>query len=373
MTERTDRYDLDRVVRLILTVAGAVGLFLLARELADILLPLAIAGVLAYLLNPVVTLLERRLRNRTAAVLLTVLSLVVLAATALTLLVPLIVSEMSTFQTTVQQLRDSGSTMARRVKQQFEHPGTEWIAWVVEQIRSFIVSEDFKSLLGRAAQVAVPTAWGVVTGALNMLLALTVVVLVLVYLVFVLIDYRLFARSWKDYLPPTYKDAILDFLGEFQSAMRRYFRGQFIVATITGVLFAIGFKIISLPLGIMLGLFIGLLNMVPYLQAVAFLPACILSVVRAAEQQSSITAALLMVVAVFACVQLLMDGFLSPRILGASVGLRPVMIMLSVFVWGRLLGFFGLVLAIPLSCLGLAYYRRIVLKKKPPIAAESAA
>jgi predicted PurR-regulated permease PerM len=237
---------------------------------------------------------------------------------------------------------------------------------VVEQVRAFLVSEDFKSLLARAAQLAVPTAWGVVAGALSFVLALTVIVLVLVYLVFLLIDYRLFARTWKDYLPPTYKEAILDFLGEFQVAMRRYFRGQFIVAAITGVFFAIGFKIIDLPLGILLGLLIGILNMVPYLQTVAFVPACLLGVFRAVEHQSSILASVLMVVAVFGCVQLTMDGFLSPRILGASVGLRPVIIMLSVFVWGRLLGFFGLVLAIPLSCLGLAYYRRIVLKKKMP-------
>lgn len=359
-------------MRLVLTIAGAIGLFLLIRELADILLPVAIAGVLAYLLNPMVTMLERRLGNRTAAVLLTVFAVLIVVSSLMMLLVPLIVGELGTFQSTINQLRDSGSAVARRLRAAYEHPGTEWAAWVMEQVRSFLVSEDFKTLLAKAAQVAVPTAWGVVAGALNFLLALTVIVLVVVYLVFLLIDYRLFARTWKDYLPPTYKDAILDFLGEFQVAMRRYFRGQFVVAAITGMLFAIGFKIIDLPLGILLGMLIGLLNMVPYLQTVAFIPACILGVVRAVEHQSNILASVLMVVAVFACVQMTMDGFLSPRILGASVGLRPVIIMLSVFVWGRLLGFFGLVMAIPLSCLGLAYYRRIVLKKKAPERAGSA-
>lgn len=373
MAEQPERYDLDRVVRLVLTIAGAIGLFLLIRELADILLPVAIAGVLAYLLNPLVTLLERRLGNRTAAVLLTVFGLIVLGASLLMVLIPLIIGELGTFQTTIDQLRDSGSALASRLRKTIEHPGAEWMSWVVEQVRAFLVSEDFKSLIGKAARVAVPTAWGVVTGALNLILALTVVVLVLVYLVFLLIDYRLFARTWKDYLPPTYKDAILDFLGEFQLAMRRYFRGQFVVAAITGLMFAIGFKIIDLPLGILLGLLVGLLNMVPYLQTVAFIPACMLGVVRAVEHESSIVASVLMVVAVFACVQMLMDGFLSPRILGASVGLRPVIIMLSVFIWGRLLGFFGLVLAIPLSCLGLAYYRRIVLKKQASTGAASGA
>ena len=174
------------------------------------------------------------------------------------------------------------------------------------------------------------------------------------------------SRAWREYLPPAYRERILEFVDEFQKAMRRYFRGQFVVASITGVLFAIGFKIIGLPLGILLGLIIGILNMVPYLQTIAFVPACILAVVRAADQQSSIWLMLMLVVIVFASVQLIMDGFLSPRILGHAVGLRPVVIMLAVFIWGRLLGYVGLVLAIPLTCLGLAYYRRFVLKKPVP-------
>ncbi len=67
--------------------------------------------------------------------------------------------------------------------------------------------------------------------------------------------------------------------------------------------------------------------------------------------------------AVFAVVQLFQDAFLVPKIMGKSTGLKPWVILLGIFVWGKLLGFLGLVLAIPLSCLGLAYYRRFILKE----------
>ncbi len=366
MPDADNRYDFDRVVRLLFTAGLVIGLFWLLRELSDILLPFALAGVLAYLLNPIVTLIERRIGRRTPAVVLTVFATLVLLVSLTVVLVPLLADELGRFDSIITKLKTSGAAFAERIQKSVQHPIDARMAWIVEQVREFIVSADFKTLLTGAVKKAVPTAWGLVTGALNAVLALTVVVLVLVYLIFLLIDYRLFARNWKQYLPPAYKDAIVDFTTEFQKAMQRYFRGQFIVAMITGVFFAIGFSIIKLPLGIALGLLIGVLNMVPYLQTIAFVPACILGIVRAIETESSIVVSLLLVVAVFASVQVLMDGFLGPRILGDATGLRPIAIMLSIFIWGRLLGFIGLVLAIPLTCLGLAYYRRFVLKKVEP-------
>ena len=72
---------------------------------------------------------------------------------------------------------------------------------------------------------------------------------------------------------------------------------------------------------------------------------------------------LALVLIVFAVVQLIQDAVLTPRILGKSTGLRPLVILLGVCVWGKLLGFLGLVLAIPLTCIGLAYYRKFILER----------
>jgi len=305
VAEPATRYDFDRVVRLLFTAGLVVGLFWLLRELSDILVPFAIAAVLAYLLNPIVTLIERRIGRRWPAVLITVVGLLALLVTLGVVLVPMLVAELSQFDSMINTIKTSGTAFAERLRHSVQNPMDSRMAWLVEQVRQFLVSEDFKSLLASAVQRAVPTAWSLVAGALNTLLAMTVIILVLVYLLFLLFDYRLFARTWKQYLPPPYRDAIVDFVTEFQKAMRRYFRGQFVVACITGIVYAIGFRIIGLPLGIALGLLIGILNMVPYLQSIAFIPACMLGVVRAIDHQSSIVVSLLLVIAVFALMALM--------------------------------------------------------------------
>jgi len=123
----------------------------------------------------------------------------------------------------------------------------------------------------------------------------------------------------------------------------------------------VGFTLIGLPMAIPFGLFIGLLNMVPYLQAVALVPAMLLAALRALEGDGSFVGSIGLTLLVFVVVQFVQDGLLTPRIMGQATGLRPILILLGVFIWGKLLGFLGLLLAIPLTCLGIAYYRRIVL------------
>jgi predicted PurR-regulated permease PerM len=113
---------------------------------------------------------------------------------------------------------------------------------------------------------------------------------------------------------------------------------------------------------VLLGIFMGLLNMVPYLQLVGVIPAVLLSILHTLETPGAVIwQDLLGLLIVLAVVQLIQDGFLVPRIMGEVTGLRPAIILLSVFVWGKLLGFLGLVLAIPLTSLIVAYYYRYVL------------
>ena len=143
-------------------------------------------------------------------------------------------------------------------------------------------------------------------------------------------------------------------------AMNRYFRGQATVASIVGVLFATGFWLIGLPMGIFVGLFIGLLNMVPYLQVVGLIPAFFLALVHALETGTSFWVTVGLTGLVFVAVQAIQDTLLTPKIMGKVTGLNPAMILLSLSIWGKLLGIFGLVIALPMTCLLLAYYRRFL-------------
>ena len=196
------------------------------------------------------------------------------------------------------------------------------------------------------------------TALFNALLALTGVVIVLLYLIFLLMDFNSFQSGWKEQLPPQYREAIVEFFGEFSRAMSRYFRGQFLVAACCGVLFAIGFKIVGIRLAVFVGLFVGLLNMVPYLQTVGFGPAILLALLKAFESEISPLWPVLGIVIVFAVVQLIQDAVLTPRIMGDRTGLHPMVIIVAVFFWGAAIqGILGMILAIPLTAFLVVFWR----------------
>ncbi len=148
--------------------------------------------------------------------------------------------------------------------------------------------------------------------------------------------------------------------------MNRYFRAQALVASITGVLFVVGFLIIGMPMAILLGLFIGLLNMVPYLQIIGVIPAFLLALVHALDTGGNLWTMLALTGLVFVVAQIIQDAILVPRIMGKEMGLSPAMILLSLSVWGKLLGMFGLLIALPMTCLLVAYYRRFLTRAEVP-------
>lgn len=430
MTTQDRPYTFDRVVRLVLSAAGVIGTILLLRYLSDVLIPFAAAVVLAYLLNPLVTLFERKTGRRGLAVALTLSGMGILGLALIALLIPLIILQVDRFRYDLTQLRrdvtasvnanaesevdsnpqgpstdseseetqsdsvaDSGKDdaapksslgwselkdgwaqyraraedvpRAERLRDLRRAVAGTYAGDLIEKAVSFTRSDEFNALLIEFARRAAISGWTVVTWVVNLLLGLTVLIIVLLYLIFLLLDYRDYARNWKRFLPPSYRESIVEFIEEFDLAMRRYFRGQSVVALLTGALFAIGFTIIGLPMALPFGLFVGLLNMVPYLQSVALIPAMMLAALRALEGDGGFLTSVALVLAVFGVIQIVLDGIITPRIMGKAVGLRPVAIMLGLFIWGKLLGFLGVLLAIPLTCLGIAYYQRFILKREP--------
>ena len=140
------------------------------------------------------------------------------------------------------------------------------------------------------------------------------------------------------------------------------------VAGIVGILFAAGFCAIGLPMGILLGLFIGLLNMVPYLQLISIPVALFFGVVHALELGTNIWSYLVLIGAIYIVVQLIQDLYLTPKIMGKITGFSPAIILLSLSVWGKLLGLLGLIIALPMTALLYAYYCRYITHVKANIA-----
>ncbi|MDE6270721.1 MAG: AI-2E family transporter, partial [Muribaculaceae bacterium] len=149
-----------------------------------------------------------------------------------------------------------------------------------------------------------------------------------------------------------------------KESMNHYFRGQALVAFLVGILFSIGFSIVGLPLAIVLGLFIGLLNMVPYLQLISIIPTSLLCLVYSIDGNVDFWPVWWECMAVYIVVQCIQDLVLTPRIMGKAMGLNPALILLSISIWGTLLGFIGLIIALPLTTLLLAYYDRYISSRE---------
>lgn len=354
-------YTLDRVVRLSLTVGVAWGAVLLLGYLSDVILPFAVAVLLAYILHPLVSWVQQRVRSRALAVWLTLAATGVCVVGLLWVLIPLIGREMSHMGSLVSDLVNNSGLAEQAAKRL---PPDIWM-WIKEQlarpeIRSMFQTDNVLSLFESLGQRLVPGIWNIIAGTASFLFWVLGLVFIFMYLVFLLLDFQRFKDSSKDLIPSSWRKPVTEFLQEFDQGMSRYFRAQAGVASIVGVLFAIGFAMIGLPLSILLGLFIGLLNMVPYLQTIGLIPALLLAGVHALETGTSFWVVFGLTGLVFLVIQAIQDMVLVPKIMGKVMGLSPAMILLSLSIWGKLLGFLGLIIALPVTCLLLAYYKRII-------------
>ena len=358
-------YTFDRVVRILLGLSILFGLIWLTGYLSDVLIPFAIALLMAYLTNPLVVLVQKKIPHRAAAVSISLFAIIVLAILVSWFLIPRIAGEVIQMGRIVTDLVNN-SDLAEKASRQL--PPDLW-----QVIKRFFARPEIKSFfediniwkIGQAvAKKILPGVWGLITGTASFLAGLVGLFVIGLYFIFLLLDYET-VQGWKSLLPPAHRDSIAGLVDDFESAMSNYFRGQAAVASICGVLFALGFALVGLPLGILLGLFVGLLNMVPYLQIIGLIPAALLALVHAVQAGVNIWLVLGLTGLVFVVVQIIQDVILVPKIMGKVTGLNPAMMMLSLSIWGKLLGLLGMIIALPVTCLLLVYYRRLIHSTLP--------
>lgn len=207
------------------------------------------------------------------------------------------------------------------------------------------------------------TVWSVITGSISVIIGLFNWLIVILYVVFIMIDYERLSRGFRLMVPPKMRGTAGKIGRDIKDSMNHYFRGQALIALIVGVLFSIGFTIIDLPMAILLGMFIGVLNLVPYLQLISLLPTTLLCMVYAIGGGQEFWPIFLESIAVYCVVQVIQDFFLTPKIMGKAMGLNPAIILLSLSVWGTLLGMVGLIIALPLTTLLLSYYNTYIIRR----------
>jgi predicted PurR-regulated permease PerM len=157
------------------------------------------------------------------------------------------------------------------------------------------------------------------------------------------------------FLKPETREDVVYLIREFVEIVVAFFRGQIVVALLQGLLFAIGFTVVGLRYGFILGLILGLLNIVPYLGSIIGMAVCL---PLAFFQQGGGWTTVAAVLVVFGIVQVIEGYVLTPRIMGETTGLHPMAIIFSIFFWGAALqGILGMILAIPLTAFLVVFWR----------------
>lgn len=357
--------NFDRFVRGLICVAVLVLLYLLVRYLSPVLIPFFVAWFLAYMLHPLVSFLQHkcRLKNRVVSIFAAVL-LVAGAATAIGyIIVPPFVEECNAVGEAASQYVSNG------LKHQDSLPSV-----VKNFIDENLQMDNLKDLLKKkyvqaAIQKIVPAAWNVLSSTATVVIDLVASLIALLYLFFLLMDYDKYSSSWTSLVPRGSRPIVSQLAADLKDGMNGYFRGQFLVALSNCVLFSIGFLIIGFPMPIGLGCFIGLISFVPYLQVVGFLPAIVLALLCSAQTGRNFWVLMLLVVAVYLVVQVIQDVLVTPKVMGKYLGLSPAVILLSLSVWGYMLGIIGLIIALPLTTIMISYYKRYVVGESDEAAA----
>ncbi|MBO5828118.1 MAG: AI-2E family transporter [Paludibacteraceae bacterium] len=351
-------FNLDRTVRLFLLLAGFISILLLLNYLTPVLIPFFVAWLLAYLLYPIVSFFKRKLRikNHNLAVILVLLTIFTLIALAITLLTPLFVAE-------VVKVKD----LIIQYSSQNQNYGIIPQKWEII-LQNIIIQTELleifnKESLAQLIKDFFPHAWTLLSNSLNIATSIFAAFITILYLYFILKDYNTIGKRLIQLIPDKYKPFASSLLLDMEQGMSNYYRGQSAVAMCVGILFCIGFSIIKMPLALMMGLTLGLLNMVPYLQVLGIPPCIVLILINAAERGVAPWGGLIALAVVFIVVQIIQDGYLVPKIMKKTLNLNAAVILLALSVFGVLLGFLGIIIALPATTLLLSYYKRYILKE----------
>ena len=348
------QYTFNIVVHLVIRVLVCVCLFLLLKYLKSVLLPFFVAWLFAYLFQPIVDFLQRYLKSRTVSILLVMVSILTAVACFICFMVPTFITE---FVKLKELLVHNGEFNSSIIP-------AEWADYLSKLTDNNEISQKL-TLSGIFEMVTnmFPHAWSLLSASANALLWVFGFIFVLIYLFFILRDQDAIALEFIKLLPHHYKGVCISLLRDLRQGMNLYFRRQALIACIDAFMFAVGFYIIDMPMGIVMGVTLGALNMVPYLQYLGLPPAAVLMLIQASETGGSVNTALLSLLGVFVVVQIVQDLYLIPKFMGKTMGMNPAVVLLSLSIWGYVLGVIGMIIALPATTILMSYYKHYFLKE----------
>jgi len=348
----------DRFIRVMTIIVLLVLVFIVVKKLSGVLLPFFIAWFLAYLINPMVDFVQNRLHVKVRAI--AVLSTMIVFFSVIFGVIYLIIPPM------IEQFERLGVVATKYLHQTTQT--NDLSAWVQEwlrnnqtEIENFFKSRDF----AEALKTAMPKVFSVIGQTANVVLSIIASCIVLLYMFFILMDYDYLTKNWLRIFPEKNRPFWKELMQDVARELNNYIRGQGTVALLMGIMFCIGFTILDYPMAIGLGILIGIMDLVPYLHTFALIPTAFLAMLKCADTGQNFWVVFGLGVLLFIIVQIITDMIVTPKVMGKAMGLNPAILLLSLSVWGALLGFIGLIIALPLTTLIMAYWQRYVTREIP--------
>lgn len=351
--------DFDRFIRGLLFLAVITVLVLGLRWLSPVLIPFFAAWAIAWILAPVVNFFQNtcRLRSRVLSVLITLALLIGLASAVAWLIIPPLIDGVTQIKEALLSYLASGHIRNIHLPEWLDHLMQQWLDQ--EKIQSMLRSDN----LMKTIRETLPHVWNMLVSTANLVMSLVGAAFGALYLFFLLLDYDYYTTAWINWLPRAQRNFFRRLSEDLGRNMRGYFRGQALVALSNCVMFTLGFWVIGLPMPLGMGLFVGLISFIPYVQVVGFAPAAVLALMEMSDTGRSFWGLMALVLLVYIVVQVLQDTVFTPRIMGKIMGLSSAMVLLSLSIWSYMAGIIGLIIALPLTTIIFAYYKRYILKE----------
>lgn len=346
----------DRFVRMAGIGLLIAAIFCLINYLSSVLIPFFVAWLLAYLLYPIVKFVENKLHVRVRA--LSIIITMIFVVSVVSLIVYLIIPPM------IDQFQKLYVILSHWVHETTHTNSiSEWLSQVLtenhQRIEAFFKSPDFTATLKSAA----PKFFNVLSQTASIILSIVASLITLLYMFFILMDYEYLTANWIRIFPPKVRPFWNELMNDVERELNNYIRGQSAVAACMGVMFCVGFSLLDFPMAIGLGILIGIMDLVPYLHTFALIPTAFLAMLKAADTGQNFWVIFGLAVGLFAVVQIITDMIVTPKIMGKAMGLNPAVLLLSLSVWGTILGFIGLIVALPLTTIIIAYWQRYVTRE----------
>lgn len=343
----------DRFVRILGCVLLVGGVLYTVNYLSSVLLPFFIAWLLAYLLYPMVKFVQYKMHvpTRALSIIVTLIFVLAVIGGVFYLIIPPMLEQF-------EKLGDVASQYIRQSTngESFQAVVQQWLHENKEAIESVFKRKDVTD----AIKSAMPKLFNMLGETANIIISIVASLITLLYMFFILLDYEYLTKNWIRIFPKSTHSFWQELAADAGKALNNYVRGQCLVALTMGILFCIGFTIIDFPMAIGLGILIGIMDLVPYLHTFALIPTAFLAGLKALNTGDNFWIIFGLAVLVFCVVQVIIDMIVTPKIMGKQMGLNPAVLLLSLSVWGALLGFLGLIVALPLTTLIMAYWQRYI-------------